>query len=127
MTAPAAVNATVLGVLVALAAGCALPQHRPAVPSPLPAPVVGRTYASACGPCHDHGGFAVRVLADRLGPGPALIHQGTKVPPEAIRAVVRHGLGAMPAMSRAEVTDAELEGIVAYLGRSPVNTLRDSP
>jgi cytochrome c5 len=37
------------------------------------------------------------------------------MPPEAIRLVVRRGLGAMPAMSRAEVSDSELEAIIAHL------------
>ena len=77
--------------------------------------VVPRDYASACASCHDRGGFGVRVLADRLGSARSLLHAGTALPPEAIRAIVRQGLGAMPAMSRLEVTDKELSSIVEFL------------
>jgi mono/diheme cytochrome c family protein len=77
-----------------------------------------RNYANACGTCHDRGGFGVQMLADRLGKAQSLLHSGTRMPAEAIRVIVRQGVGAMPAMSKLEVTDAELDGIVAYLGRS---------
>jgi mono/diheme cytochrome c family protein len=80
--------------------------------------VVPRDYGSACAPCHDRGGLGVRVLADRLGSTRSLLHTGTALPPEAIRVIVRRGLGAMPSMSRLEVTDAELANIVEFLGQS---------
>lgn len=79
-----------------------------------PAPAT-RDYASACGTCHDKGGFAVRVLTDRRGARHSLIHQRHNLPPEAIRTIVRNGMGAMPAMSRLEVSDAELTRIIAEL------------
>ena len=74
-----------------------------------------RTYANACGTCHDNGGYAVGVLADRLGPESALIHERNNLAPQTIRAVVRQGMGAMPAMSKIEVSDAELDEIIALL------------
>lgn len=77
-----------------------------------------RSYDEACGVCHDNNEFAVRVLADRLGPEKALIHKGHNLEPEAIRAIVRNGMGSMPAMSKLEVTDAELDSIIAYLGET---------
>lgn len=77
-----------------------------------------RSYADACATCHDRGGFAVRVLADRLGADAALIHQRNSLSPQVIRAVVRNGMGAMPAMSRIEVSDAELDSIIAHLMRA---------
>lgn len=76
-----------------------------------------RTYANACGTCHDNGGFGVRVLADRLGAERALIHRTNDLHPDAIRAIVRNGMGAMPAMSKLEVSDAELDGIIVFLGK----------
>jgi mono/diheme cytochrome c family protein len=80
-----------------------------------PVAVVPRDYASACAPCHDRGGLGVRVMADRLGAARSLLHVGTALPPEAISAIVRQGLGAMPAMSRLEITDKELSSIVEFL------------
>jgi mono/diheme cytochrome c family protein len=86
-------------------------------PTMVASPAPPRNYANACGTCHDRGGFGVQVLADRLGKAQSLLHVGTRMPAEAIRVIVRQGVGAMPAMSKLEVTDAELDGIVAYLGR----------
>lgn len=80
-----------------------------------PAP---RSYADACAPCHDNRGFAVQVLTDRLGPEGAAIHQRTALPAETIRAIVRNGMGAMPAMSRVEVSDDELDEIAAFLAQA---------
>lgn len=77
-----------------------------------------RNYAAACGTCHDNGGFAVRVLADRSGPENSMIHERNDLAPDAIRAIVRNGFGAMPAMSKLEVSDEELDGIIAFLGKA---------
>lgn len=112
-----------------LAIACALLQMAAAAP-PLPprgrVPAASmargvdtpRDYAHACGVCHDNGGFAVKVLADRLGAENALIHKGNRLDPDTIRAVVRNGVGAMPAMSRLEVSDAELDAIITVLGKA---------
>ena len=77
-----------------------------------------RSYEDACAVCHDNGGFGVRVLADRLGPEKSLIHKSNDLDPDTIRAVVRGGMGAMPAMSKLEVSDAELDEIIAHLGKA---------
>lgn len=77
-----------------------------------------RTYANACASCHDRGGFAVVVLRDRVGIDRALIHERNALSPELIRAVVRNGMGHMPAMSKLEVSDAELDAIIAELGQA---------
>jgi len=81
-----------------------------------------RSYEDACAVCHDNGGFGVRVLADRLGPEKSLIHKSNDLDPDTIRAVVRGGMGAMPAMSKLEVSDAELDEIIAYLGKARTST-----
>ena len=102
--------------MLALAAGCAsAPAGTRAASQAPPGASPPRDYASACAPCHDRGGFGVRVLADRMGAAQSLLHTGTRLPPEAIRVVVRRGLGAMPAMSRAEVSDGELQAIIDTL------------
>ena len=49
---------------------------------------------------------------------PAVLEQRNDLAPELIRAVVRHGLPIMPPLRKTEVTDAELEAVVAYLTRS---------
>jgi mono/diheme cytochrome c family protein len=108
--------APLLLLLASTHAGGESAPHGTASPPP------ARTYATACGTCHDNGGYAVRVLADRLGPERALIHRTNRLSPEAIRAIVRNGIGAMPAMSKLEVSDSELEAIVEQLGRARVPT-----
>lgn len=90
-------------------------------------PPAPRTYANACATCHANGGFGVRVIADRNGPERALIHEGTPLPAAAIRAIVRNGLGAMPAMSKVEVSDAELEAIIAGLISRRKGPVRNGP
>jgi len=107
--------------LLALAAGCGAAGDgvaaRPA------APPFARAYANACAPCHDNGGFAVGVLTDRLGKKAALIDRGNTLDAATIRFAVRHGIGAMPAMSKLEVTDAELDGIIAYLAKARTSAI----
>ncbi len=99
--------------LILLAAGVTLQarsQAQDAPPTNVP-----RDYANACGTCHDRGGFGVRVLSDRRGEARSLIHRTHNLPDAAIRAIVRNGVGAMPAMSRLEVSDEELARIIAGL------------
>ena len=93
------------------------PQPSLADTSRTPAEAPRRTYANACATCHDRGGFAVQVLRDRLGPQGAELHRRNSLDPDTIRMVVRHGMGAMPAMSRLEVSDAELDGIITELAK----------
>jgi len=92
-----------------------------AQPSTVLAPLPPRTYADVCATCHDRNGFAVQMLTARLGADRALLHRGTRLSPAAIKAIVRNGTGAMPAMSRIEVSDAELADIATWLAsqRSP--------
>jgi mono/diheme cytochrome c family protein len=106
--------AVMSGVSGCVAPRALVPAREPATSTSTPVP---RNYANACGTCHDRGGFGVQVLAARLGAAKSLLHAGTQMPAEAIRVIVRQGLGAMPAMSRLEVSDSELDSIVAYLGR----------
>lgn len=84
-------------------------------------PVPPRTYADACGVCHDNRGYGVQVLADRLGDDGALIHKRNMLEPDMIRMIVRQGLGAMPPMSKLEVSGPELDAIIAYLATARVD------
>lgn len=74
-----------------------------------------RTYENACGTCHDNRGFGVQVIASRRGTENALLHESNNMPPEVVRAIVRNGFGHMPPMSKIEVSDEELDQIVAML------------
>jgi mono/diheme cytochrome c family protein len=48
---------------------------------------------------------------------PALLEERNDLTPELIRAVVRHGLPIMPPLRKTEVSDAELEAVIAHLTR----------
>lgn len=75
-----------------------------------------RMFNRRCGVCHLGGGMGTNLLAGRTGPENALLAQRPGgVPRELTLEVVRHGLGAMPPLSRVEVTDAELGAIADYL------------
>lgn len=101
--------------LLALAAALPLAAAIAAAPdAALPPP---RDYASACAACHANNGFAVQTLRARLGDAGALITGRDDLDDDYIRAAVRAGVGAMPPMSKAEVSDAELDAIIAELTR----------
>lgn len=75
-----------------------------------------RMFNRRCGVCHLGGGMGTNLLAARVGPENALLAaRPGGVPEDLVRATVRHGLGAMPPLSRVEVTDAELDAIATYL------------
>ena len=52
------------------------------------------------------------------GTKPAALEQRTDLRPAYIEYVVRHGLNVMPRTRKTELTDAELEDVVAYLTRN---------
>ncbi len=80
-----------------------------------------------CAPCH--GAVAPQRTAFVNGalPGtaalavkyqgkvPAVLEQRTDLKPAYIKTVVRHGLYGMPITRKTEVSDAELDDVVAYL------------
>jgi mono/diheme cytochrome c family protein len=51
------------------------------------------------------------------GTKPAALTERTDLDPDLVRAVVRQGLTIMPPTRKTEVTDAELDAIIAYLWR----------
>lgn len=63
-----------------------------------------RVFASDCNGCHPGG---------TQGIGPALNNK--PLPGWLIRFQVREGLGSMPAFSDEEISDADLDALVAYL------------
>ena len=58
------------------------------------------------------------VRARRLPPDQATLKDRPGLQPEFIVSTVRNGMGAMPRMTRVDVTDAELNASAAYLARS---------
>ena len=79
-----------------------------------------KVFAHRCGMCHREGGTGTFILARRLGAAQSLLEQRTDLKPEYIRFVVRWGLMNMPRLSRVEVPDADLNDLIAYLGRDRI-------
>ena len=83
-----------------------------------------------CTPCHGavapknvmfgNGALAgTSALALKYkGKLPAVLEQRTDLTSALIKTVVRHGLFGMPITRKTEVSDAELEDVVAYLTRN---------
>jgi mono/diheme cytochrome c family protein len=59
-------------------------------------------------------GTAARAVKYQ-GKVPAVLEQRTDLKPAYIKTVVRHGLYGMPITPETEVSDAELDDVVAYL------------
>jgi len=72
-------------------------------------------FEKVCAKCHIEGGTGTFMLGRRLGKEKALLEERNDLRPDFIRHVVRNGILGMPAITRVEVTDAELEVIVRYL------------
>lgn len=80
-----------------------------------------------CAPCHGavapqrtmFGGSALpgtAALAVKYqGRVPAVLEKRTDLKPDYIKTVVRHGLYGMPITRKTEVSDVELDDVVAYL------------
>jgi mono/diheme cytochrome c family protein len=77
-------------------------------------------YQNSCSACHgpmpERPG--TRALAAKYkGSLPAMLEERRDLSPELIRAVVRNGLTVMPHFRKTEVSDTQLDAIVAYLTR----------
>lgn len=97
-----------------------------------PAEASGKVvYDKWCEPCHGrvagglHGGFGANDLAGTSALGvkykgnlPAVLEDRTDLSPIFISTIVRNGLYGMPITRITEVSDADLENIIAYLTRS---------
>ncbi len=75
-------------------------------------------YLARCQYCHIQMRPGTITLAKRLGPDDALLANRTDLTEDYVKLVVRNGLNTMPAITRVEVSDAELDLIVEYLTRN---------
>lgn len=75
-------------------------------------------FKQRCGMCHQGIGMAVGLLARRPGDASkGVLEDRTDLSAAFVRAAARAGVGNMPRISRAEVSDPELAAIASYLAR----------
>jgi len=79
----------------------------------LPAELFGKK----CGMCHRAGGMGTGILGRRLSADQALLENRRDLQGVYISTVVRSGVGVMFPISRAEVSEAQLQTIISYLTR----------
>jgi hypothetical protein len=77
-------------------------------------------YAEKCGMCHRAGGMGTGILGRRLPAEQALLENRTDLQAVYIETVVRAGVGVMFPISRAEVSDAQLQMLTEYLVKEAV-------
>lgn len=76
-----------------------------------------------CGYCHLTGGMGTNLLTKQQvmagnPPERGLLANRPDLTADYVRAVVRMGKGAMPAQTRVDVTDAELDAVARWLGKA---------
>jgi cytochrome c553 len=79
-------------------------------------------FVEKCSMCHRQMGMGTVILARRMDPKLAMLETRGDLTVEMITSVARQGVGNMPRISRAEVSDAQLARIAAYLVKSKEET-----
>jgi cytochrome c553 len=79
-------------------------------------------FVEKCSMCHRQMGMGTVILARRMDPKLAMLETRGDLTVEMITSVARQGVGNMPRISRAEVSDAQLVRIAAYLVKSKEET-----
>ena len=72
-------------------------------------------FGEKCGMCHRATGMGTGILARRMSAELALLENRTDLQAEFVRTAVRKGFGVMFPISRGEVSDPQLDTLVAYL------------
>ena len=72
-------------------------------------------YNDKCTYCHADRGWGTRELAKRTEPGQAKLLDRTGLSRDFIAAVVRRGIGSMPAFTPTDLSDAETEVLAEWL------------
>ena len=110
-----------LRVLIATSTLCCVSIAGAAEPAKT-APVEGKqVFSNWCAPCHTSGRFMPGTMALQAryqGAKPALLEQRTDLTPAIVKTFVRNGIGIMAPFRKTEVSDAQLEALAAYLGKS---------
>lgn len=80
-------------------------------------------FEAHCGYCHLPGGMGSNLLTKQrmmLGEPPenGVLSNRTDLTADYVKAVVRMGKNAMPPQTKVDVTDAELEAVAKYLGKT---------
>ncbi|HWW63835.1 MAG TPA: cytochrome c [Sphingomonadaceae bacterium] len=101
-------------VLLVAGAGLAIATAGAAPVKPQPA-AGAALFQARCGYCHLAGGTGTMMLERRLGKDDALLVKRTDLNAAYVKMVVRNGLNSMPALTRVEVPDDQLDRIAAYL------------
>ena len=102
--------------LIAGATGAATAQSADdATATPATQPSPRELFERECGICHGPVGTGTMMLARRMDEDKAQLARRTDLQPGYVKVVVRNGIASMPAITRVEVTDDELDQIAAYL------------
>jgi cytochrome c553 len=83
-----------------------------------------RLYVEKCSMCHRQMGMGTVILARRMDPKIARLEARADLTTEYISIAARQGIGNMPRISRAEVSDAQLAQIAAYLVKTKGETVK---
>ncbi|HUI82550.1 MAG TPA: cytochrome c [Bryobacteraceae bacterium] len=78
-------------------------------------------YQKWCTPCHGPGlgkAGAIAANAHYRGAKPAVLEERTDLTSEQIKNAVRNGVYVMPRFRKTEISNADLDAIVAYLTRA---------
>jgi mono/diheme cytochrome c family protein len=80
-------------------------------------------FSNRCGACHLAGGMGSNLLTKQrmaMGEPPenGLLANRKDLTPDYVKTVVRMGKNAMPAQTKVDITDAELDAMAAYLGKA---------
>jgi cytochrome c553 len=75
-------------------------------------------FVEKCGMCHRQMGMGTVILARRMKPDVAMLEARNDLTAAMISSAARQGLGNMPRISRAEVSDPQMARISAYLTAS---------
>lgn len=103
------------------ASAAPMPTQIEAVTFGLNSDVAGeRLYGRECAYCHVGRNTGTTMLGKRLPEGtPAQLHERDDLAADYVKIVVRNGLVNMPPLSRAEVSDEELDQIARWLAKEP--------
>jgi len=80
-----------------------------------------QVYNGLCVFCHAAGLWGTTTLAKRMDKQHAVLDGRTDLAPATIRVAVRVGIGSMPPLRKTEVSDSDLDAVIAYLTRAGAN------